>query len=184
MRIAILDDYQRVALQSADWASLAATDVVPFHGHIADTADLAAELRPFDVVVAMRERTPFTAERLRLLPDLRLLVTTGMRNASIDVAAAAGAGVTVCGTGGSGAATPELTWALILALVRHVPAEDRRMRDGGWQHTIGFGLHGRTLGVVGLGNIGRRVASIGRAFGLARTSVSRALSREPDRRPS
>ena len=105
MRIAILDDYQRVALQSADWASLGATDVVPFHGHIADTADLAAELRPFDVVVAMRERTPFTAERLRLLPDLRLLVTTGMRNASIDVAAAAAAGVTVCGTGGSGAAT-------------------------------------------------------------------------------
>ncbi|MGC1568374.1 MAG: D-2-hydroxyacid dehydrogenase family protein, partial [Trebonia sp.] len=87
MRIAILDDYQRVALQSADWASLGATDVVPFHEHIADTADLAAELRPFDVVVAMRERTPFTAERLRLLPDLRLLVTTGMRNASIDVAA-------------------------------------------------------------------------------------------------
>ena len=176
MRIAILDDYQRVALQSADWASLGATDVVPFHGHIADTADLAAELRPFDVVVAMRERTPFTAERLRLLPDLRLLVTTGMRNASIDVAAAAAAGVTVCGTGGSGAATPELTWALILALVRHVPAEDRRMRDGGWQHTIGFGLHGRTLGVVGLGNIGRRVASIGRAFGMEVLAWSQHLS--------
>jgi phosphoglycerate dehydrogenase-like enzyme len=176
VRIAILDDYQRVALQSADWASLGATEVVPFHGHIADTADLAAELRPFDVVVAMRERTPFTADRLRLLPDLRLLVTTGMRNASIDVAAAAAAGVTVCGTGGSGAATPELTWALILALVRHVPAEDRRMRDGGWQHTIGFGLHGRTLGVVGLGNIGRRVASIGRAFGMEVLAWSQHLS--------
>ena len=176
MRIAILDDYQRAALQSADWASLGATDVVPFHGHIGDTADLAAELRPFDVVVAMRERTPFTAERLRLLPDLRLLVTTGMHNASIDVAAAAEAGVTVCGTGGSGAAAPELTWALILSLVRHIPAEDRRMREGGWQHTIGFGLQGRTLGVVGLGNIGRRVASIGRAFGMEVLAWSQNLS--------
>lgn len=166
MRIAILDDYQGVALSSADWASLGAEEVVPFHGHIPDTPDLVAELRPFDVVVAMRERTPFTAERLRLLPDLRLLVTTGMRNASIDVAAAAAAGVTVCGTGGSAAATPELTWALILSLVRHVPEEDRRMREGGWQRTIGFGLHGRTLGIIGLGNIGRRVAEIGRVFGM------------------
>jgi phosphoglycerate dehydrogenase-like enzyme len=165
MRVAILDDYQRVALSSADWASLGA-EVVPFHGHIPATADLVAELRPFDVVVAMRERTPFTAERFRLLPDLRLLVTTGMRNASIDMAAAAAAGVTVCGTGGSGGATPELTWALILSLVRHVPDEDRRIREGGWQQTVGFGLEGRTLGVVGLGNIGWRVAVIGRAFGM------------------
>jgi phosphoglycerate dehydrogenase-like enzyme len=176
VRIAILDDYQGVALQCGEWASLEAEEIVPFHGHIADTADLAAELRPFDVVVAMRERTPFTAERLRLLPNLRLLVTTGMRNASIDVAAAAAAGVTVCGTGGSGAATPELTWALILSLVRHVPAEDQAIRDGGWQHTLGFGLHGRTLGVVGLGNIGRRVALIGRAFGMEVLAWSQHLS--------
>jgi phosphoglycerate dehydrogenase-like enzyme len=176
VRIAILDDYQRVALQCADWASLGAEEIVPLHGHIADTADLAAELRPFDVVVAMRERTPLPAERLRLLPNLRLLVTTGMRNASIDVAAAAAAGVTVCGTGGSGGATPELTWALILSLVRHVPAEDRAIRDGGWQHTLGFGLHGRTLGVVGLGNIGRRVAQIGRAFGMEVLAWSQHLS--------
>ena len=175
MRIAILDDYQRVALQSADWASLDA-EVVPFHGHIADTADLIAELRPFDVIVAMRERTPLPAERLRLLPNLRLLVTTGMRNASIDVAAANAAGVTVCGTGGSGGATPELTWALILSLVRHVPAEDRRMRAGGWQQTIGVGLRGRTLGIVGLGNIGRRVAEVGHAFGMEVLAWSQNLS--------
>jgi phosphoglycerate dehydrogenase-like enzyme len=166
VRIAILDDYQRVALASADWARLGAAEVRPFHGHIADTADLAAELRGFDVVVAMRERTPFTAERFRLLPGLRLLVTTGMWNASIDLAAADAAGVTVCGTRGSGGSTAELTWALILALVRHVPEEDRRIRKGGWQHTLGFGLRGRTLGIVGLGNIGRQVASIGRAFGM------------------
>jgi len=166
VRIAILDDYQRVALASADWARLGASEVRPFHGHIADTADLAAELRGFDVVVAMRERTPFTAERIRLLPGLRLLVTTGMWNASIDLAAADAARVTVCGTRGSGGSTAELTWALILALVRHVPEEDRRIREGGWQQTLGFGLRGRTLGVVGLGNIGRQVASIGRAFGM------------------
>jgi len=176
VRIAILDDYQHVALQSADWASLGAAEIVPFHGHIPDTADLVAELRPFDVIVAMRERTPFTAERLRLLPNLRLLVTTGMRNASIDVPAAAAAGVTVCGTGGSGGATPELTWALILSLVRHVPAEDRRIRDGGWQHTVGFGLRGRTLGVVGLGNIGQRVAAVGLAFGMEVLAWSQNLS--------
>jgi phosphoglycerate dehydrogenase-like enzyme len=176
LRIAILDDYQRIALQSADWGELGASDIVPFHGHIADTADLVAELRPFDVIVAMRERTPFTAERIRLLPGLRLLVTTGMANASIDVGAANQAGVTVCGTRGSGTATPELTWALILALVRHVPEEDRRIRAGGWQQTVGFGLRGRTLGVVGLGNIGRRVASVGQAFGMEVLAWSQHLS--------
>jgi phosphoglycerate dehydrogenase-like enzyme len=176
LRIAILDDYQRVALASADWTRLDAAEVRPFHGHIPDTADLAAELRGFDVVVAMRERTPFTAERIRLLPDLRLLVTTGMRNASIDVPAANVAGITVCGTRGSGAATPELTWALILALVRHVPEEDRRIRDGGWQQTVGFGLQGRTLGIVGLGNIGRAVASVGRAFGMEVLAWSQHLT--------
>jgi phosphoglycerate dehydrogenase-like enzyme len=124
----------------------------------------------------MRERTPFGAARLERLPALRLLVTTGMANASIDVAAANQAGVTVCGTRGSGAATPELTWALILALVRHVPEEDRRIRTGGWQQTVGFGLHGRTLGVVGLGNIGRRVASVGQAFGMEVLAWSQHLS--------
>src|ERR1700749_2522972 len=107
MRIAILDDYQHAALASAAWDSLGA-EITTFHGHIADTADLIAELRPFDVIVAMRERTPFTAERFRLLPNLKLLVTTGMRNASIDVAAAHAAGVTVCGTTGSAGGTPEL----------------------------------------------------------------------------
>ncbi len=176
MRIAILDDYQRVALASADWTALNAAELTPFHAHIADTANLVAELRRFDVIVAMRERTPFTAERIRLLPGLRLLVTTGMANASIDLAAADAAGVTVCGTRGSAGATPELTWALILALVRHVPEEDRRIREGGWQQTVGFGLRGRTLGVVGLGNIGRRVAAVGLAFGMEVLGWSQNLS--------
>ena len=175
MRIAILDDYQHAALASAAWDALDA-DVSVFHNHIADTPDLVAELRPFDVIVAMRERTPSTAERIGLLPNLRLLVTTGMRNASIDVAAANAAGVTVCGTRGSADATPELTWALILSLARHIPAEDRAVRAGGWQHTLGFGLSGRTLGIVGLGNIGRRVAAIGQAFGMEVIAWSRNLS--------
>ena len=175
LRIAILDDYQHSALASADWDSLGA-EVTPFSGHITDTADLAAELRPFDVVVAMRERTPFTAERFRLLPRLRLLVTTGMANASIDMAAARAAGVTVCGTRGSATATAELTWGLILSLVRHIPAEDASMRRGGWQHTIGFGLHGRTLGVIGLGNQGRRVTELGLAFGMEVLAWSQNLT--------
>jgi phosphoglycerate dehydrogenase-like enzyme len=165
MKIAVLDDYQQVALSCADWGPLGA-DVVTFGSHIADTGDLVAQLRPFDVVVAMRERTPFTSMRIGLLPNLRLLVTTGMRNASIDVAACQAAGVTVCGTRGSAGATPELTWALILAVARHVAEEDAAVRGGGWQHTVGFGLRGRTLGVLGLGNIGRAVAAVGLAFGM------------------
>jgi len=175
LRIAILDDYQHAALTSGDWNSLDA-EVSVFHNHIPDTGDLVAELRPFDVIVAMRERTPFTSERIGLLPQLQLLVTTGMRNASIDVAAANAAGITVCGTRGSAGATPELTWALILSLVRHVPAEDRAVREGGWQHTLGFGLNGRTLGIVGFGNIGRRVAAIGQAFGMEVIAWSQHLS--------
>jgi len=177
LKIAILDDYQHVALGSAGWDALGA-EIVAFSSHIADTGDLAAELRSFDVIVAMRERTPFTAERIGLLPNLRLLVTTGMRNASIDVAACAAAGVTVCGTSGSPGATPELTWALILAVTRHVAEEDAAIRRGGWQHTMGFGLRGRTLGVVGLGNIGRAVARIGQAFGMEVLAWSQHLRAE------
>jgi phosphoglycerate dehydrogenase-like enzyme len=175
LKIAILDDYQQVALSCADWAALGA-ETVTFCEHIERTADLAAALAPFDVIVAMRERTPLTAERIGLLPNLRLLVTTGMRNASIDVAAANRAGVTVCGTRGAPGATPELTWALILALTRHVTAEDAAIRNGGWQHTVGFGLRGRTLGIVGLGNIGQAVAAVGLAFGMAVVAWSQHLT--------
>jgi phosphoglycerate dehydrogenase-like enzyme len=179
MRVAILDDYQQVSLASADWSpvrSLAEIDV--FAQHIARTEALVSALEPYDVVVAMRERTYFDASRLGQLPRLRLLVTTGMSNASIDLAACAERGITVCGTGGVGSSTAELTWGLILALVRHIPEEDRRMKvaggaggaalgvGGSWQQTVGVGLDGKRLGVVGLGHQGHRVATIGRAFGM------------------
>jgi phosphoglycerate dehydrogenase-like enzyme len=167
VKIAILDDYQGVALGAAPWDDLGAdAEVVAFSDHVASDDALAERLEPYEVVVAMRERTPFTRERLERLPNLRLLVTTGMRNASIDVAAANERGIVVSGTGGVTAATAELTWALILALARHLPTEDRSMHEGGWQETVGTDLAGATLGVIGLGRQGGPVARIGGAFGM------------------
>jgi phosphoglycerate dehydrogenase-like enzyme len=191
MQVAILDDYQQVALASADWSAvreLAAITV--FSEHIARTEALVRVLEPFHVVVAMRERTAFDAERFSRLPNLRLLVTTGMGNAAIDLAAAAQRGITVCGTGGSANATAELTWGLILALARHIPEEDQRMKaagraggaaigvGGAWQRTVGTGLAGKRLGVVGLGFQGRKVAKIGRAFGMEVLAWSQNLDPE------
>jgi phosphoglycerate dehydrogenase-like enzyme len=163
MRVAILDDYQDVALRCADWSGL---DVTAFNDHVADDDGLVARLEPFDAVVAMRERTPFTAARLERLPKLRLLVTTGAANASIDVAAADARGITVCGTGYFSSPTAELTWGLILALARNIPAEDAAVRAGRWQHTVGADLAQRTLGVIGYGRLGTRVAEVARAFGM------------------
>jgi phosphoglycerate dehydrogenase-like enzyme len=178
MRIAILDDYQGVALGFASWDDLGAEEVVAFQDTVADDDALVERLAPFDVVVAMRERTPFTRARLERLPELRLLVTTGMRNASIDVAAANERGIVVSGTGGVTAATAELTWALILALARQVPAEDASVRAGGWQATVGVDLAGHTLGVIGLGRQGGPVARIGGAFGMRVIAWSRNMTPE------
>ena len=154
-RVAVLDDYQGVALEMADWGSLGdGVSVDVFSDHLSDEDDVAERLRPYEAVVAMRERTPFRRSLLERLPNLRLLVTTGMRNASIDVGAANDCGVAVCGTNGLPYPTAELTWALILALVRKVPAEDAATRNGRWQVTMGEGLQGKTMGVLGLGNLG------------------------------
>jgi len=182
MRVAILDDYQQVALASANWPD---AEYTVFSEHIARTQPLVRALEPFDVIVAMRERTSFSAERLSLLPHLKLLVTTGMANAAIDMQAARARGIAVCGTGGAKGATAELTWALILAVTRHIPAEDGRMKavgraggaamSGGWQHTVGTGLHGKHLGILGLGNQGRAVAKVGRAFGMKLLAWSQNL---------
>src|SRR3989442_103797 len=154
-RVAILDDYQNVARRMADWTSLpAGTEVVVFADHLSDTDAVAKRLADFDAVVAMRERTPFSRALLERLPRLKLLVTTGMRNASIDVAAAVERKIVVCGTTGLPYPTAELAWGLILALFRHIPTEDRATREGRWQVSCGLGLNGKTLGVVGLGGLG------------------------------
>jgi phosphoglycerate dehydrogenase-like enzyme len=191
MRVAILDDYQQVSLASTDWSAVRSlTEIDVFAKHIASTEALVSALEPYDVIVAMRERTFFDASRLSQLPRLRLLVTTGMANTSIDLAAASAQGITVCGTGGSAYSTAELTWGLILALVRHIPEEDRRMKtvgraggaalgvSGGWQQTVGTDLHGKKLGLVGLGHQGQTVAKIGRAFGMKLAAWSQNL--DPD----
>ena len=178
-RIAVLDDYQHVAASFADWSRVPEpVEVVEFSDHVSDEDALVVRLQPFDVVVAMRERTPFPRSLLERLPTLKLLVTTGARNKSIDVAAATELGVTVCGTGAHAPGTAELTWALILAVARNVPQEDAAVRAGGWQHTIGTDLDGATLGVIGLGRLGERVARIGQAFGMDVIAWSQNLTDE------
>ena len=176
-RVALLDDYQGVALRMADWKSLpAGTEVVAFPDHLADESALAARLADFDIVMAMRERTPFTRSVLERLPKLRLLITAGMRNASIDMKAAAERGVLVCGTSGLPYPTAELAWGLILGLMRRIPAEDRATREGRWQTSLGLGLNGKTLGVLGLGTLGSRVARVGRAFEMTVLAWSQNLT--------
>ena len=178
-RAAVLDDYQNVARDMADWGSLPADVSVDFfRDHLSAEDEVARRLESYEIVVAMRERTPFTRTLLSRLPNLRLLVTTGMRNASIDMDAAADHGVTVCGTDGLPYPTAELTWALILALARKVPTEDAATRAGQWQVTMGEGLRGKTLGVIGLGRLGSQVAAIGGAFGMNLVAWSQNLTAE------
>jgi phosphoglycerate dehydrogenase-like enzyme len=164
VKITLLDDYQHVALEMGPWDRLDA-EVVALHEHLLGD-ELVTALAGSDVVVAMRERTPFDRALLDRLPDLRLLVTTGMVNASIDLDAARDRGVLVCGTRSRQPGPAELTWALVLAVTRRVAQEDAAVRAGGWQSTIGPELSGRTLGVLGLGRLGSIVSGYGRAFGM------------------
>ncbi|MET0967514.1 MAG: D-2-hydroxyacid dehydrogenase family protein [Nakamurella sp.] len=176
-RIAILDDYQSVATAIADWRPLAGrAEVVSFTNHLTDPEEVVSRLVNFDIVVVMRERTPLPRELLARLPRLRLLVTTGMRNASIDLAAARELGVVVSGTGMSASAPVELTWALLMALVRDVPGEDRRTREGLWQQNLPLELAGSTLGIIGLGRLGQRVAAIAQMFGMTVIAWSQYLA--------
>lgn len=179
MRIALLDDYQDIAMGLADWASLpAGTEVVPFHDHLFDETAIAARLRGFDAVIALRERTPFPRSLLARLPDLKLLITAAMRNAVIDVPAARDHGILVCGTGGVASPTSELAWGLIIALARHIPTEFASVLSGGWQTKLGVGLEGRTLGIIGLGNLGGRMAAIAHAFDMNVIAWSQNLTAE------
>ena len=167
IQVAVLDDYQRAALRLADWKSLEPeVQVQSFPEHIADAAELAKRLHVFECVVLMRERTPFPKTLIEKLPNLRLIVTAGMRNAAIDVEAATARGIQICGTETLGYPTAELTWGLIIALARKIPEEWAALRQGKWQSRLGVGLKGKVLGVIGLGRLGSQVAAIGKAFGM------------------
>jgi phosphoglycerate dehydrogenase-like enzyme len=179
IRVAVLDDYQNVALSMADWSPLAGrADITVFNDHIAARDALLERLRPFDIVCAMRERTPFSRDIIESLPNLKLIASTGAANASIDLDAAAARGVEVRHTGYQSTPTIEFTWALILAMMRHVPAENRSLRDGGWQTALGTELAGKTLGLLGLGRVGSAVGVIGRAFRMNVIAWSQNLTRE------
>ncbi|GGU85881.1 2-hydroxyacid dehydrogenase [Streptomyces filipinensis] len=179
-RCAVLDDFQDVAAASADWSVLGdRVEVVSFTEHFASEDALAAALADFDCVITLRERVPFPAGLLNRLPRLKLLIASGMRNSVIDYAAAEAGGVTVCGTESSGTPPVELTWALLLGLARGIVPENNALRDGGpWQSTVGADLHGRTLGLLGLGRIGSRVARVGLAFGMDVVAWSQHLTKE------
>jgi phosphoglycerate dehydrogenase-like enzyme len=180
LRCAVLNDYQKVALSMADWSPVAnELEIVIFDRHLGDEEAIAEALRDFDLVVLMRERTPFPESLFARLPRLKFLITTGRRNPSVDIDGAARHGVVACGTGSFHHPTAELTWGIILALCRHIPKEDLNLRQGGrWQLTVGTDLKGKTLGVLGLGHLGQQMARIGAAFGMDVAAWSQNLTPE------
>jgi phosphoglycerate dehydrogenase-like enzyme len=179
MKVAILDDYQNVALQLADWSGVRRhADITVFNDHLGDATAVVERLQPFDIVCVMRERTPLTRDILEQLPRLKLIASTGPRNASIDMKAAAERRVVITATGYESTPTIELTWTLILASMRHLDREAASVRQGGWQIGLGANLRGKCLGVVGLGNIGSEVARIGLAFGMNVIAWSQNLTQE------
>lgn len=165
MKIAVIDDYQKLAREMADWSGIeAAHEVTVFSEPLGERDAVIAALRDFDILCVMRERTLFDRATIMGLDNLKFLVTTGMRNAALDMAALKERGIPVSGTGGSARSTPELAWGHILSLARHIPIENQRMREGSWITTLGIDLAGRTLGIVGLGRLGSVMAGIGNAF--------------------
>jgi phosphoglycerate dehydrogenase-like enzyme len=179
INIAILDDYQNVALKLADWSSLQSrAHITVFNDHISDPGALVERLKPFEVISVMRERTPLPRSIIEQLPNLKMIASNAPRNASIDLAAAKERGIIVCATGYSSTPTVELTWALLLALVRNLSAEHWSIRSGGWQLSVGDDLYGKTLGTLGFGNIGSRVAKVAQAFGMTVIAWSQNLTRE------
>ena len=178
-QIAVLDDYQNVALESADWSVLRdRADIAVFHNHLADPDAVIERLLPFNVVCVMRERTPLPRIVIERLANLKLIAATGPVNASIDVAAAGEQGIAVVHTGYRSDPTIEFTWALILASARNIVTESNSVRAGGWQKTVGTDLRGKTLGILGLGRIGSQVARLGSAFGMNPVAWSQNLTPE------
>lgn len=179
LRCVVLDDFQRVATSSADWSSLEhLVDVISVAEHPASEDELIEFIGDAEIVVTLRERIDFPRSVFERLPKLRLLVATGMRNSAIDMVAAREHGVVVSGTASSMTPPTELTWALILGLARNLVVEDANVRGGGWQTTVGSDLHGRTLGIIGLGRIGTAVAKVGLAFGMEVIAWSSNLTEE------
>jgi len=179
MKIAVLDDYQNIALNMADWTEvtkMAGVDV--FQDHISDQQQLLTRLMPYDVICVMRERTPLTAAIMRQLPNLKLIVSTGFRNASIDIIAAKELGIEVKNTDYFDHGASEMTWAMLMAIARNIPAEVQNVKNGGWQTTIGTDLRGKTIGIVGLGGIGSKIAAYARAFGMNVIAWSQNLTAE------
>ena len=180
LRCAILDDYQNVVMKVADWSKVMGDiDIKVFHEHLGGPNKIIAALKGFQIVVAMRERTGFPRQVIEALPDLKLLITTGMRNASIDTDAAKERGITVCGTGSFGSPTSGIAIGLMLELTRHIGFENARLHVGAsWQATIGPDLEGLTLGILGLGKLGTRTANIAKAFGMKVIAWSQNLTPE------
>ncbi|WP_091150833.1 D-2-hydroxyacid dehydrogenase family protein [Mucilaginibacter pineti] len=179
IKIGILDDYQSVALTMADWSVVQQqAEVTVFTEHIAAEDVLAERLQPFQVLCVMRERTPLTRALLSRLPNLKLIVSTAQRNASLDTAACTELGIEVAMTSYVESGAPELTWALLLALARNLAAEAGNVRSGGWQTTVGADLQGKTLGIVGLGRIGTKLATYAKAFGMKVIAWSENLTEE------
>ncbi|MBR0669753.1 D-2-hydroxyacid dehydrogenase family protein [Neoroseomonas soli] len=177
-RLAILDDYQGVAMSLGPWDRLPGVEITVFRDTLTDREALAQRLAPFDAILAMRERTPFPRALIERLPKLRLLITTAARNRSIDAAACAEKGIVFCGTPSFGDPTVDITWGLIISLMRDLPRQQESLRAGGWQTSVGYGLEGRTLGVIGLGKLGGRVAKVAQAFGMKVLAWSQNLTGE------
>jgi phosphoglycerate dehydrogenase-like enzyme len=179
IKIAVLDDYQGIALTMADWEQVQQrADVTVFNDHIVDEAEIVNRLLPFEVVCVMRERTPLTRQILSQLPNLKLIISTGRRNASIDEKAVEELGITLKTTGYIGSGAPEFTWAMLMAIARNIPVENANVRNGVWQTTIATDLIGKTIGIIGLGNIGTKIATYAKAFDMNVIAWSENLTEE------
>jgi phosphoglycerate dehydrogenase-like enzyme len=182
MKIAILDDYQNVATKMADWSALAGkAQIAVFNDHISDTEALISRLCPYDIICVLRERTPFPRAILERLPQLKLIASTGLGNSSIDFTAADELGIAITSTGYFSEPTIEMTWALIHASARNIVRESNAVRSGGWQQSVGADLHGKTLGVLGLGRVGGGVMRVGAAFGMNVIAWSQNITAETAR---